>query len=43
MTGLLWPGLILCLLALAAFGLSAYGERRWAGATRTLARSLEAA
>jgi Family of unknown function (DUF6920) len=42
MTWLLWLGLVLCVLAVAAVGLSAYGSRRWAGATRTLVRSLEA-
>ena len=42
MTWLLWLGLVLGLLALTAVGLSAYGGRRWARATQTLARSLEA-
>ena len=42
MTWLLWLGLILCLLAVAAAGLSAYGEHRWAGATQPLLGKLEA-
>ncbi len=42
MTGLLWLGLILCLLAVAAVGLSAYGFRRWASATQALQVKLEA-
>ena len=42
MTWLLWIGLMLCALALAAIGLSAYGERRWAGAARALQGKLEA-
>ena len=42
MTGLLWFGLVLCVLAVAAVGLSAYGARRWADTTRTLEQSLEA-
>ena len=42
MTWLLWLGLVLCLLALGAAGLGAYGERRWAGATRALRGKLEA-
>jgi hypothetical protein len=42
MTWLLWVGLTLCLLALAAVGLSACGERRWAGAARALHGALEA-
>jgi len=43
MTGLLWLGVALCLLAAAAAGLSAHGAKRWADTTRTLARKLEAA
>jgi hypothetical protein len=43
MTWLLWFGLVLCLLAVAAVGLSVYGAKRWADATRTLTRKLEAA
>ena len=42
MTWLLWLGLILCMLALAAVGLSAYGEHRWSGATQLLSGSLDA-
>ena len=42
MTWLLWLGLVLCLLAVAAVGLSAYGEHRWAGATQALLGKLEA-
>ena len=40
---MLWLGLVLCLLAVAAVGLSAYGARRWADATRALTVRLEAA
>jgi hypothetical protein len=43
MTWLLWLGLVLCLLAAAAVGLSAYGSKRWTHTTRTLANRLEAA
>jgi hypothetical protein len=43
MTWLLWLGLVLCLPAVAAVGLSAYGSNRWTDATRTLTRRLEAA
>jgi hypothetical protein len=43
MTWLLWLGLVLCLLALAAVGLSAYGSKRWADTKRTLTGRLEAA
>jgi len=43
MNWLLWLGLIPCLLALAAVGLSAYGAKRWIDSTRTLTRRLEAA
>lgn len=42
MRWLLWLGLILCLAAVAAVGLSAYGARRWAGAMQALHRSLGA-
>ncbi len=42
MTWLLWLGLIVCLLAVAAVGLSAFGARRWADATQLLWGSLEA-
>jgi hypothetical protein len=42
MTWLLWFGVTLCMLAIAALGLSAYGDRRWAGATRALQGKLEA-
>ena len=42
MTGVLWLGLVLCLLAAAAVGLSAYGSKRWTDATRTLTSRLEA-
>ena len=42
MTWLLWLGLLLGLLALAAVGLAAYGERRWAGEMQALQGSLQA-
>ena len=42
MTWLPWLGLALCLLAVAAVGLSAYGAKRWTDTTRTLTRRLEA-
>jgi hypothetical protein len=42
MTWLLSLFLLLCLLALAAVGLAALGARRWADATQTLTRKLEA-
>jgi hypothetical protein len=42
MTWLLWLVLILCLLALAAGGLSAFGARQWANATQRLWGNLEA-
>lgn len=35
-------GLLLCVLVLAAVGLSVYGDRRWRVATRALASTLEA-
>jgi hypothetical protein len=43
MAWLLGLGLVLCLLAIAAVGLSAYGSKRWADCTLTLTRGLEAA
>ena len=43
MTWLLWLGLVLCLLAVAAVGLSVYGAKRWTDTTRTLTSKLEAA
>jgi hypothetical protein len=43
MPWLLWVGLALCLLSLAAFGLRAYGSNRWASRIRTMARRLETA
>jgi hypothetical protein len=43
MTWLLWFGLVLCMLAAAAVGLSVYGSKRWADTTRALTRRLEAA
>ena len=43
MTWLPWLFLVLCLLALAAVGLCAYGARRWAEATQMLVGKLEAA
>lgn len=43
MKWLLWFGLGLCVLAVAAVGLAAYGSKRWADATQTLTRRLEAA
>lgn len=43
MTWLLLVGLALCLLAIAAIGLSAYGSKRWADSTLMLTRSLDAA
>jgi hypothetical protein len=46
MSGLLWVGLILCVLAIAlcvaAVGLTAYGKRHWAGVTQQLSAALEA-
>ena len=41
MTWLLWLGLVLCLLAIAAVGVCVYGSKRWADTTRTLTRRLE--
>ncbi|MDD5390907.1 MAG: hypothetical protein PHD37_16345 [Gallionellaceae bacterium] len=43
MTWVLWLGLVLCLLAAIAVGLSAYGAKRWADTMRMLASRLEAA
>jgi hypothetical protein len=43
MTWLLWLGLVLCLLVVAAVDISAYGSKRWTDATLTLTRGLEAA
>ena len=43
MMWLLWLGLVLCLLVVAAAGISAYGSKRWTDATLTLTRGLEAA
>ncbi|MBL0124795.1 MAG: hypothetical protein IPP88_19455 [Betaproteobacteria bacterium] len=43
MTWLPWFGLVLCLLAVAAVGLMAYGSSRWADRTRMLIGMLEAA
>jgi len=42
MTWLPWLGLSLCMLAVAVVGLSAYGERRWAGTAQRLLGRLEA-
>jgi hypothetical protein len=42
MTWMLWLGLVLCLLAATAVGLSAYGSKRWADTLRTLTGRLEA-
>jgi hypothetical protein len=43
MTWLPWLGLILCVLAAAAFGLRAYGSKRWAASILALDHRLEAA
>ena len=43
MTWLLWLGLILSLLAVAAVGLTALGSKRWADRMATLARGLDGA
>ena len=43
MTWLVWVGLALCLLAVAAVGLSAYGSKRWTESMRTLTSRLDAA
>jgi hypothetical protein len=42
MTSLHWLGWVLVVLAMVAFGLSACGEHRWAGAMQTLQGSLDA-
>lgn len=42
MTWLLWLGICLVVLALVAVGLTAFGERRWAGEVTALQASLEA-
>jgi hypothetical protein len=42
-TWLLWLGLALCSLVVAAVGLSAYGSKRWTDTIRTLTGQLEAA
>ena len=42
MTWLVWVGLVLCLLAVAAVGLSAYGSKRWTESMRTLTSRLDA-
>jgi hypothetical protein len=39
----MWPALVLGMLTATAVGLSAYGDKRWADATRTLTGALEAA
>ena len=43
MTWLLWLGLVLCLLVVAAVGLGAYGVKRWSDTTQALTRTLDAA
>ena len=43
MPWLLWLGLVLCLLVVAAVGISAYGSKRWTDATLRLTRGLDAA
>ncbi|MGA7181258.1 MAG: DUF6544 family protein [Thiobacillaceae bacterium] len=43
MTWLLWIGLVLSLLAIAAVGLSAYGSKRWTESMRMLTSRLDAA
>ena len=42
MTALLWIGLVICLLAVAAAGLTALGSKRWADRVAALTRGLEA-
>jgi hypothetical protein len=42
MSWMLWVVLVLCLLAIAAVGLSVYGAHRWANAAQGLQASLEA-
>ena len=43
MTWLPWIGLVLCLLAVAFFGLSIHGAKRWTAITWALTSRLEAA
>ena len=43
MTSLLWIGLVVCVLAVAAVGLTAFGSKRWADRMAALTRGLEAA
>ena len=43
MTLLLWIGLVVCVLAVAAVGHTAFGSERWADRMATLSRGLEAA
>ena len=43
MTLLLWIGLVVWVLAVAAVGLTSFGSKRWADRMATLARGLEAA
>ena len=43
MTWLLWLGLVLCVLAVVAAGLSFLGAKRWSDATQTLTGGIEAA
>ena len=43
MTSLLWIGLVVCVLAVAAVGLTAFGSKRWAERMVALTRGLEAA
>jgi hypothetical protein len=42
MTWLLWAGLVLCFLGVAAVGLRGYGSKRWTDSTLALARGLDA-
>jgi hypothetical protein len=43
MTSLLWLGLVVCLLAVAAAGLTAFGSKRWTDRMAALTGGLEAA
>jgi hypothetical protein len=43
MTWLVWVSLVLCVLAAATVGLSAYGSKRWTESIRTLTSRLDAA
>ena len=43
MTSLLWIGLVVCALAVAAVGLTAFGSKRWTDRMAALTRGLEAA